>query len=144
MHDAYVTAFYDVVKEAQELHGYNIPEHLEQYVVMLLAFHVRRVDFMPEKTFAEAYLALKAPFKQNAKELGDTCLFVNGVFPTLGYKKGLDKKYYSNIGKSSYSMASDYLNGYLFTELSIHFDFLSDFIETVTHSPTSVQSNLFR
>jgi len=74
-------------------------------------------------------LVLERPYKHSAKELGDTCLFVTGVFPTYGCRKGLNIKYYSNIGKSSYSMASEYLNIDLFDNLSKHFDILRDFID---------------
>ncbi|NDB80111.1 hypothetical protein EB155_09635, partial [archaeon] len=61
MNDAYRLAFYDVVKETQATTGYDLPEHMEAYVVMLLAEFLDRPDFLPEKTFAEAYLNLKRP-----------------------------------------------------------------------------------
>jgi len=146
MQDAYVTAFYDIVKDAQEAYGYEVPEHLEQYIVMLLAIHVERIEFAPSTSFAEAYLSLKPPFTQNAKELGDACLFVTGVFPSFGHRKGLNKSYYSNIGRSSYNLVSDYLNGELFLDLSVHFDFLSDFIDLSIRTPAakSLRNNLFR
>ena len=35
MHDAYVSAFYDVVKETQHSTGYELPVELESYVVKL-------------------------------------------------------------------------------------------------------------
>lgn len=144
MKDAYRSAFFDVVKETQAKTGYDLPEHLEAYVVMLLAHYVERPDFLPEDTFAQAYLSLQRPAGLSAKELGDTCLFVTGVFPTYGSKHGLKRTYYQKIGIGSYEMVAEVMHPDLFTQLATHFEFLSDFIDSVTHSPTSVRNSLFR
>ena len=144
MKDAYRIAFYDVVKETQADTGYDLPEHLEAYVVMLLAHHIDRPDYLPEKSFAEAYLKLSRPYDYSAKELGDTCLFVTGVFPTYGRKHGLSRRYFQDIGIGSYEMVAGVLNQDLFTELATHFTFLSDFIEQSTHSPKLQNYTLFR
>jgi hypothetical protein len=144
MNDAYRVAFYDVVKETQANTGYELPEHLEAYVVMLLAHHVDRPNYLPEDSFAEAYLKLSRPGDMSAKELGDTCLFVTGVFPTYGRKHGLNKKYYQDIGIGSYEIVAEVMHTDLFTQLATHFDFLSNFIEVTIHSSKDVQSNLFR
>ena len=54
MKDVYVDAFRGVVKETQNTTGYELPEHLEAYIVMLLANYVERPDFLPEHGFANA------------------------------------------------------------------------------------------
>ena len=145
MKDAYRLAFYDVVRESQETTGYELPEHLESYVVMLLAHHIDRPDYLPEKSFAEAYLTLQRPAGLSAKELGDTCLFVTGVFPAYGRKHGLNRKYFQNIGIGSYEMVAEVMHTDLFTELARHFNFLSEFIEVTTTATAKYQhSNLFR
>lgn len=137
MKDAYTNAFYGIVRDTQDIHGFELPEHLEAYIVMLLAHHVERPNFLPDTTFAEKYLALDT--RKDAKSLGDTCLFVSGVFPTLGKNKGLNKNYYTNIGIGSYSS----MYGTLFEELATHFVFLSDFIEVTIHSSKPRMNNLF-
>lgn len=144
MKDAYRVAFFDVVKETQAKTGYELPENIEAYVVMLLSHFIDRPDYLPEKTFAEAYLRLTRPGGMNAKELGDTCLFVTGVFPTYGFKHGLNRKYFQNIGVGSYEMVAEVMHRDLFTQLAIHFTFLSTFIEEVTHSSRHETNNLFR
>lgn len=131
MKDAYTTAFYEVVQETKIRSGYEIPEQLESYVVMLLAYHIDRPDYLPEQSFAEAYLKLKRPANYSAKELGDTCLFVTGVFPAYGIRRGLNRKYYSSIGIGSYEMVAEVMHRDLFSNLARHFNFLSDFIELV-------------
>jgi len=130
MLDAYTNAFFTVVKETQESTGYELPVHLEHYVVMVLAIHIDKPNWHPEESFAEAYLKMNS--RSNAKELGDICLFVSGVFPNYGSKKGLPRSYFQDIGKSSYSQVT----GELFTDLSLHFDFLSDFINISLSTPT--------
>ena len=144
MKDAYRVAFYDVVKETQADTGYDLPEHLEAYVVMLLAHHIDRPDYLPEKSFAEAYLKLSRPYDHSAKELGDTCLFVTGVFPTYGHKHGLNRRYFQDIGIGSYEIVAGVMNQELFTELATHFTFLSDFIEVTVNSSKRLQNNLYR
>lgn len=144
MKDVYRSAFFDVVKETQAKTGYDLPEQLEAYVVMLLAHFVDRPDYLPESSFAESYLQLSRPAGLSAKELGDTCLFVTGVFPAYGSKHGIKRTYYQKIGIGSYEMVAEVMHPDLFKQLATHFEFLSDFIDSVTHSPTSVRYNLFR
>jgi len=124
MRDVYQTAFYGVVKETQESSGLTLPNDIECYVVMLLADHIDKNDFLPKKSFAESYLTIRK--SSNAKELGDTCLFVSGVFPAYG-----NTDYFVEIGRSSYSRITT-LNHELFESLSKHFIFLRDFIELST------------
>lgn len=128
MRDAYSSAFYELVRETQEVTGYELPIGLEAYVVMLLGSFIDRPHFLPDSSFAESLLSLRYNQKTQAKELGDVCLFVSGVFPEYGMKK----KYYAMIGKSSYSN----LSGDIFVELRNHFDFLSDFIHLSIKEPS--------
>lgn len=137
MKDAYTNAFYGIVRDTQDTHGYELPDHLEAYIVMLLAHHVEHPDFLPDTSFAEKYLTIDS--RKDAKSLGDTCLFVSGVFPNMGKRKGLNKSYYTSIGIGSYSS----MYGNLFEELATHFIFLSDFIEVTIHSSKPKSYNLF-
>ena len=141
MNDAYTSALFDVVKDTSAKRGYELPEPIEAYVVMLLASYVDKPNFLPD-TFATAFLTIKSP--REAKELGDTCLFVAGVFPTIGERKGLNRKYYQDIGSSSYEIVAECQNPELFNTLSKHFDFLSNFIEVAVNSSKIIQHTLYR
>tara|TARA_B110000090_G_scaffold85403_1_gene97082 strand:+ start:397 stop:822 length:426 start_codon:yes stop_codon:yes gene_type:complete len=141
MNDAYTTALFDVVKETSATRGYDLPEPIEAYVVMLLASHVEKPDFLPE-TFGTTFMQLKT--SNQAKELGDTCLFVAGVFPSIGERKGLKRRYYQDIGSSSYEMVAGDRHPELFNTLALHFNFLSEFIEVTVHSSKHMQNILFR
>lgn len=132
MNDAYTSALFDVVKDTSVKYGYDLPEPIEAYVVMLLATHVDKPDFLPNDAFGITLLQLKT--SAEAKELGDTCLFVAGVFPTIGERKGLKRRYYQDIGSTSYEMVAEVQNPELFSSLATHFNFLSEFIEITVHS----------
>ena len=141
MNDAYRTALFDVVKDTSAKRGYDLPEPIEAYVVMLLATHVDKPDFLPD-AFGTTLLKLKN--SSEAKQLGDTCLFVAGVFPNIGERKGLKRRYYQDIGSTSYEMVAEVQNPELFSTLATHFNFLSEFIEVTVNSPKLTQNNLFR
>ena len=140
MHDAYVSAFYDVVKETHYTTRYELPNELESYVVLRVATHIDKNDFLPKTSFAEYYLKLKDYDRYSSKELGDTCLFVRGVFPNKGKRYGIDKYYYSKLGRSCYENAGAVLHPELFGQLALHFDFLGYFIE-LTVTPKDNSSN---
>ena len=118
MQDAYVAVFQDVVSTAREQTGIEFPLHIEHYVVALLAEHVDRADFLPKNSFAESLLTVHN--SRTAKELGDTCLFVTGVFPNYG----IDRDYYISIGQTAYTR----IYTELFNTVSVHFATISDFI----------------
>lgn len=140
--DNYFNAFYDIVKETQETSGYNLPVDLESYIVMLLSHHIDKPDWLPQKSFAEVYLSLSDTRQKRltAKELGDACLFMTGVFPAYAKKKN-NIRYFQDIGSSSYEVVNELLPGSLFGQLSTHFIFLSSFIEyTVSNSKNDIYS----
>jgi hypothetical protein len=141
MNDAYTAAFFDAVRETQNSSGYDLPEHIEAYVVMLLSSYVDKDDFPPESTVTVQYLSLKDSYQ--AKDLGDTCLFISGAFPNFKKHHGVTRRFYQDIGSSSYDMAST-MNDTLFPTLAKHFVFLSDFIDLTINSPKHELSSLFR
>jgi hypothetical protein len=131
MQDEYVTTFYNVVSEVKLKVGFALPTHLEVYVVMLLADHVDKSNFLPKKTFAESYLSLTNINKSQAKKLGDACLFVTGVFPEYNRSKGFSIDYYSSIGKNSYQVALSTSKMKIFQSLTQHFDAVRDYISFI-------------
>lgn len=143
MNDAYIDAFRRVVQETQEETGFELPEHFEAYISMLLANYIDKSNFLPVPGFYQKYLTLKEQPKQNSKELGDVCLFVSGVFPAYGSRYGIDKKYYTQIGISSYEMAGRMLHYEMFFQLAKHFEVLREFIELATNSQ-KFDSKLFK
>lgn len=125
MQDAYVQVFADCVRSTRLQTGIELPEHIEHYAVALLAVHVDRTDFLPKATFAEALYNISNA--RTAKELGDTCLFVTGVFPSYG----VNRRYYTDIGKTAYSS----IELELFRDITHSFDA----IQTLIHCTVSNQ-----
>ena len=72
MDDHYLQVFRSLVRDTRESYGYQLPNFVEQYVVMLLADHIDRPDWMPTNSFVEAYMLIKN--SRDAKLLGDECL----------------------------------------------------------------------
>jgi hypothetical protein len=132
MKDIYVDVFRNVVKETQAETGLELPEPLEAYVAILLASFIERPDFLPDRSFAETYLKLKN--SKSAKELGDVCLFLTGVFPSYGSRYNINTEYYSSIGIGSYEKAARDLNYEIFVLLSHNFNYLRTFISVSTGS----------
>ena len=128
MQEAYVSVFADCVRSTAQQTGIELPEHIEHYAVALLAVHVDRTDFLPRSTFAQALRNISNA--RTAKELGDTCLFVTGVFP--GY--GVNRRYYSDIGKTAYSS----IELDLFRDITRAFDS----IQTLIHCTVDRRSSL--
>lgn len=141
MKEIFSNEFYDIVKDTQTRTGLELPVHIEAYIVMLLSTYVERDDIPPVCTFAELFMTIKT--SGEAKELGDMCLFVSGVFPLYKKRYGANRRYYQDIGSTSYDIASD-INAELFPTLSKHFVFLSNFIDTTVNSSKDVQNILFR
>jgi hypothetical protein len=130
INDIYIEAFRNVIHETERVTGYTVPEPVKTYVVMLLSSYMDRTNFMPNCAFIEELLSLYSHRK--AKELGDTCLFLTGVFPEYGKRYGIDKNYYIGIGMESYNIASRQLNDQLLKMLSDNFSYLQRFIEIST------------
>ena len=122
-----------VIKETSVETGYVLPVQIEMYVIELLVYYIDRPNFLPEQTFTESLYKLDHRSSFSAKDLGDTCLFVTGVFPNYGKKYGLNKSYYKNIGKTSYDQASRILNHELFSALCTHFEVIGKFINKATN-----------
>lgn len=132
MKDQYVTAFHDLITETTAKYGYSLPTDIEAYLVMLLSNYVEQNDFLPKPGFAQNYLVLDASRPQHAKQLGDVCLFVSGVFPEYGSRAGLNTDYFSNIGKTSYHVAGIKLNNTLFGILCQHFSICTEVLNYAT------------
>ena len=80
MKDEYTSAFHDIVKDASETTGYQLPLEIESYVVMLLADKIDQPNFLPKTTFAQELFGIQNN-RLKGKELGDSALFLTGVFP---------------------------------------------------------------
>jgi len=128
MRDEYFVPMNELIVHTRTETGYTLPEDIEVYVSALLAHYIDKPNFLPEQSFAEAYTVLGKRDYESAKNLGDTCLFLSGVFPKYGKRYGLNKRYYREIGSSSYGL----LQRQLFQLLARNFDFVAEYIHLTT------------
>lgn len=123
MHDAYHSTFARIVDDTRKQTGYELPMHIEHYVVVLLATSVDNTDFLPKPTFAQALYSIRT--STDAKQLGDACLFVSGVFPNYRTQR----RYIRDVGTTAYAS----IHTELFEDLSKYFVYVSDFIDVAVN-----------
>ena len=126
MKDIYVEKFSAVLEEIHTFRAYPI---VKVYVSVLLAEHVEKTDFFSEP-FGMRYMNIQKSY--NAKELGDNCLVIAGIFP--GYR-GMPDNYYVDIGSGSYSAAAHATGSRVFAQLAENFDFIRAGLQEI-HPPT--------
>ena len=117
MNDAYVDKFSLLIQETSQRTGTYLPHKIESYLTYLLASHVERADFFRDPV-ALRYMSLSS--HHSAKDLGDNCLVIAGIFSGL---RGMDDSYYVNIGRGSYHVAADATGSEIFERLA------DDFVE---------------
>ena len=113
MKDVYFQKFSVVLDEVSQ--G-RLPPPIHSYMASLLADHVEKTDFFSEPV-ALRYMSIKG--SMTAKELGDNCLVIAGIFPGF---RGMSDNYYVNIGAGSYSAAAAYTGSQIFKALACDFD----------------------
>ena len=130
--DAYIEAFQTVVQDTENTTGLTLPWHIKQYVVHLLAERVKH-DLQPRHTYAETVLAMTTA--RDAKSLGDSALWLTGVFPSVP-----QRNYKTEIGRIAYSRLTheSLWNTQLFVDLEEHMYPVRNFITQVirpVHDP---------
>lgn len=127
-----IRAFDDLVTDYQEHTGFEMPLLLKQYLVILLADRIDRVDLMPGGSFAETYLKLyQAPRPGELKMFGDDCLFFVSLLPEWGHRRGLNVDYFASLGISSYYTWGDLTGDARATQLGNWFYHLQKFLNSV-------------
>jgi len=114
--------------------GVVMPLLLEQYLVDLLTDRLRRVDIIPDPSFAERYLQLyQEPRRQPFKDYADSALFFVSLMPEYGRRRGLDMDYYATLGISTYYALGDMASDDRFTQLGNWFYVLQRFLNHALH-----------
>jgi len=122
MKDVYVEKFSAVLKE---IHTFRVRPKMKIYVSVLLADHVERTDFFT-KPVGLRYMDLQT--STNAKELGDNCLVIAGIFPGL---RGMPTDYYIEIGSGSYAAAASVTGSEIFETLAQDFGVLCEGLQQI-------------
>lgn len=140
--EAYVAAFYDLVKNTSEEHGYDLSADLEAYLVYFLADYTKKKGFPPERAFAITLADIKKTGEtvHRSRWLAEDCLFLTSFCPTYAKRQGMSLRYYINMGSISYYDYSDAIHDDFFKRLGDAFGFLRDFVEeTLNSRPKQIQ-----
>jgi len=130
MQAEYLTLFEQLVKEVVETQGLCLPWELQQYTTAVMAEYTDQPDVTLGKTFAELYLTAETAL--DCKTVGDAALLVYGAFPEYRRHRGVNRRYYAEIGRSAYSR----IHRQPFNMMSEHFDLAGDLVQaTVTQLP---------
>ena len=126
----YYHAWFNIVDQAKNKYNWPIPLYIEQYLSVVLANYIDKPDWQPDPSWAEKLLTIQTAHA--AKVLGDQALFAASVFPTLLECKGINEKYFYDIGTASYKRASE-INQELFGVMSDNFKFFSKCLHRAVH-----------
>ena len=114
--------------------GFQLPELLSWYLSDLMAERLRRVDIIPEPSFAERYLQLYQEQNLGAfKDYADSALFFVSLMPEYGRRRGLDLSYYATLGISTYYALGDLAEDPRYTQLGNWFYHLQHFLASALH-----------
>lgn len=140
--EAFVPAFYDLVKNTSEEHGYDLSADIEAYLVYFLADYTKNKGFPPERAFAITLADIKHSGEtvHRSRWLAEDCLFLTSFCPTYARRQGMSLRYYTKMGAISYYDYSDAIRDDFFKRLGDTFEFLRDFVEEVLNSrPKQIQ-----
>ena len=120
--------FTEVVSEALVKRRIETPHFVSQYLVDLLDTNIATENSTMNQTFAEAVLKAfnseKSVRHEMLKRVGDTSLYISGVFGDSLRRKIVDVDYYAEIGGLAYGRLATELNddtGQVFYEFSNRF-----------------------
>lgn len=135
--DVYVRTFRTLVREREKNTGFELPQAVENYCIMMLAERVEKTQLIPDPSFAEKYLSMyQSPKAEEFRQFGDDCLFFVSILPEYGARRGLSKNYYCDLGVASYSTCGDLIGDNLYNQLASCFYEIQKFLEsTIKNRP---------
>ena len=123
--------FYQHLKQHSDRTGFTPPDLLLLYLTELLADRLRRVDIIPDPSFAERYLLLYQEHSLNQfKDYADSALFFCSLMPDWGQRRGLNMDYYATLGISTYYALADLSEDDRYTQLGNWFYHLQKFLNS--------------
>ena len=126
--------FRELVHEHSQRVGWLAPELLLDYLAQILAERLDRPDFIPQPTFAEAYLKLYSRYQPGVyREFADSTLIFCSLLPDYGQRRGLNMDYYATLGISTYYSLGDLAHDSRFTQLGNWFYHCQGFLCSLLH-----------
>lgn len=99
-----------LLRDGEQRAGIVLPEAHESYLVFALV-RLSRDALLAGRTLALDLLdglSLDRPDREDRlRDVGDRCLLVDGLFPGLATRRGVDRGYYAALGQSAYGHLGD-------------------------------------
>lgn len=98
-----------LVSEGQEKTGFHLTETIENYIVITLDAHTKKVGLASSVIaidFLKNIHIKSVSNKQTLREVGDQCLILSGLFPDRAKRKNLSEDYFKNLGENAYYVLS--------------------------------------
>lgn len=125
--------WYDIIHDAETKCSIPLHEDLESYLVFLLIRYIDKPELMKEVIATQFLQSLKLPKAERElalQEIGDKCLLVSGLFPSLATKRLVKISYFVNLGKTAYDGISKKQND-LYYSLAKRFVSLMDILQSI-------------
>jgi len=126
--------FQQLVEDHSEAVGFAAPQSLRDYLALILAERFDRPGFIPEPTFAEAYLRLYSAYRPGVyREFADSTLVFCSLLPEYGQRRGISRDYYASLAISTYYTLADLAHDDRYTQLGNWFYTCQGFLCSLLH-----------
>ncbi|MCR6495043.1 hypothetical protein LJB71_01460 [Thermomonas sp. S9] len=134
----------DLLRDAGKRSHVPLDESQESYLVFLLLrhqndpqllAHVQALDWLHAQTLVGQSRA------DALRDVGDRCLLIAGLFPTLAQRRRVSLDYFLTLGRSAYrDLADACRSAYaeLFAQLAAHYDALAQVLRGLRETPLPV------
>lgn len=126
----YVKSSYELVFEAEGKSKTYLDEHVESYLVRLLAKWFDRNDIPPDTPVAILLMtAMQKPKQHELANVADICLFYDSF--KIKQPRWPSQTYYKDMGTTAYGMAYVAGNDELYNRLELNFNTCSKILSNI-------------
>ena len=118
--------FRQLLTDTNLLHGWTIPHRIVNYQAEIFSGRLRDPSWQPQPSYAEHYMRIQTV--EQARAFADVCWFTRAVFPELGERRGLNERYYTDLGQGCYDyvIRTSSVPSPVLETMRNHFEFLAE------------------
>ncbi len=125
--------WHEVVCTAEQSCSVALKEEIESYLVFLLMRYINKPEVVKQIIALDFLQSLERPSVQREAalcEVGDKCLLLAGLFPSIAKSRLVRVSYFVNLGQAAYFGISK-KNNDLYDHLSHQFVLLMDILQSI-------------
>ena len=127
-----------ILTDTWDRQGWAIPDVITDYEVEVLYKMLDRVPWQPEPSYAERYLACRRI--DEWLEFGDICWFTRAVFPQCMERRGINERYFTELGQSAWDRVVQLTGNPTLTLMRDHFEWTAEMTYTAIHAQGEFRS----